>query len=64
MSCYRDVRLLSIEQEAYMNTFIALRRGQDAIWGLEWRKHPAISDDWVEEARRGLTPISQVLGAC
>ncbi len=36
LSGYREVRLLSIEKEAYLNTFIALRRVQDAIWVLEW----------------------------
>lgn len=54
---YRQVRHLSAEHEAYLDTFIALRHLQDALWVLESRKHPAISDDWAAQARRSLAPL-------
>lgn len=58
---YRRVRPLSVEHEAYLDTFIALRRLQDALWMLEARKHPAIGDDWAAEARQAIAPLAALL---
>ncbi len=54
---YRRVRPLLVEHEAHIDTFIALRRVQDALWMLEWREHPALGDDWAAEARQAMAPI-------
>jgi Ser/Thr protein kinase RdoA (MazF antagonist) len=59
---YRRVRPLSAEHESYLDTFIALRQMQDAMWVLEWRKHPAIRSDWAALARRCLSPVAGLLG--
>jgi Ser/Thr protein kinase RdoA (MazF antagonist) len=58
---YRRVRHLSAEHEAYIDTFIALRLLQDALWVLQARKHPAIIDDWAAQARRFLVPLASFL---
>jgi Ser/Thr protein kinase RdoA (MazF antagonist) len=63
---YRRVRPLSEEHEAYVDTFIALRRLQDALWVLEWRKHTAskhtaIRGDWAGQARRAMAPVGGLL---
>ena len=58
---YCQVRALPVEHESYLDTFIALRRVQDALWMLEWRKHPAIGPDWAAEARQMLVPLSAFL---
>lgn len=58
---YRRVRSLPPEHEAYLDTFIALRQLQDALWILEWRKHPAIVDDWATQARQTLAPLATFL---
>ncbi|HEX8228174.1 MAG TPA: phosphotransferase [Chloroflexia bacterium] len=62
---YRQVRPLSDEHEAYLDTFIALRHLQDALWVLEYRKHPAIRGDWdaPTQARRSLTQVITFLAA-
>jgi Ser/Thr protein kinase RdoA (MazF antagonist) len=61
LSGYRNVRPLSAEHEAYLDTFIALRHLQDALWVLEYRKHPAIRDDWAAQARLSLAPLNVFL---
>jgi Ser/Thr protein kinase RdoA (MazF antagonist) len=62
---YRQVRPLSTEHEAYVDTFMALRHLQDALWVLEYRKHPAIRDDWAApaQARRSLARLTTFLAA-
>jgi Ser/Thr protein kinase RdoA (MazF antagonist) len=57
---YRRVRPLLPEHETHLDTFIALRRIQDALWVLEWRKHPGIRGDWAAQARQSLAPISDL----
>lgn len=58
---YRRVRPLPVEDEGHLDTFIALRRVQDALWMLESRKHPAIGDDWEAEARQAMAPLAALL---
>ena len=60
---YRQVRPLSAEHEALIDTFIALRKVQDALWVLEYREHPAIKGDWRALARRVLAPLTAFLEA-
>ncbi|MDQ3929550.1 MAG: phosphotransferase [Chloroflexota bacterium] len=60
---YRQVRHLSAEHEAHLDTFIALRHLQDALWVLEYRKHPAIRDDWAAQARASLAYVLTFLEA-
>jgi Ser/Thr protein kinase RdoA (MazF antagonist) len=60
---YRRVRPLSVKEEAHLDTFIALRQVQDALWVLEWRKHPAIGGDWAAQARSSLAQLSSFLEA-
>ncbi|HEX9990195.1 MAG TPA: phosphotransferase [Chloroflexia bacterium] len=55
---YRRIRFLAAEHEAHLDTFIALRRIQDALWVLEWRKHPGIRGDWAAQARRSLASLA------
>ncbi len=62
LSGYRRVRPLTAQHEAYLDTFIALRRVQDALWVLEWRKHPAIHGDWAAQARRSLAALVELTG--
>jgi Ser/Thr protein kinase RdoA (MazF antagonist) len=61
LSGYRRVRPLSAEHEALLDTFIALRRVQDALWMLEWREQPVLSADWAADARRALAPFRYLL---
>lgn len=61
LSGYRRVHPLPAEHEGLLDTFIALRQVQDALWILEWRKHPAIGADWATEARRSLAPLGDLL---
>jgi Ser/Thr protein kinase RdoA (MazF antagonist) len=58
---YRQVRPLSVAHEAYIDTFIALRRVQDAVWVLEAGRHPAIGEDWAAQARANLAPLADFL---
>jgi Ser/Thr protein kinase RdoA (MazF antagonist) len=58
---YRRVRPLPAEHEAHLDTFIALRRVQDALWMLESRENPVFSDDWAADARRALSPIESLV---
>lgn len=60
---YRRVRSLPAEHEAHLDTFIALRRLQDSLWMLEWRKHPALREDWAGQARQALAPLATLLSA-
>lgn len=60
---YRRVRPLSAEHEMYLDTFIALRQLQDALWVLEQREHPAISEDWAAEGRQRLASLQAFLAA-
>ena len=58
---YRRVRPLPPAHEAYLDTFIALRRVQDALWVLASRRHPAIGLDWAAQARRMMAPLAGFL---
>jgi Ser/Thr protein kinase RdoA (MazF antagonist) len=58
---YRAVRTLLPEHEAQLDTFIALRQVQDALWVLEWRIHPALGPDWKDQARRSLARLPALL---
>ena len=58
---YRRVRPLSAAHEALLDTFIALRQVQDAVWRLEWREYPPLGADWAAEARQALTPVATLL---
>ncbi|MEO6457283.1 MAG: phosphotransferase [Chloroflexia bacterium] len=60
---YRRVRPLQVEHEAHLDTFIALRRVQDALWMLEVREHPAIEDDWAAEARQAMALLPVLMTA-
>ena len=55
---YRRVRALSPEHEACIDSFIALRQVQDALWVLEERTHPAIGEDWAEDVRTRLARLA------
>lgn len=58
---YRRVRPLPAEHEAHLDAFIALRRVQDALWMLESREQPVLSDDWAADARQSLAPLTTLL---
>jgi Ser/Thr protein kinase RdoA (MazF antagonist) len=55
---YRRVRALSAEREACIDSFIALRQVQDALWALEERTHPAIGEDWAADVRTQLARLA------
>ncbi len=55
---YRRVRPLSTELEARIDSFIALRQVQDALWVLEERTHPAIGEDWATNVRARLARLA------
>jgi Ser/Thr protein kinase RdoA (MazF antagonist) len=59
---YRRVRNLSAEHEDLLDTFIALRQVQDALWLLQTEEHPAVGGDWAEVARQSLAPLESLLG--
>jgi Ser/Thr protein kinase RdoA (MazF antagonist) len=52
---------LSAEHEAHLDAFIALRLVQDALWILEWRRHPALGPDWATQARGVLATLAAFL---
>jgi Ser/Thr protein kinase RdoA (MazF antagonist) len=58
---YRRVRPLPPHHEACLDTFIALRHTQDALWVLGARQHPAIGRDWAAQARRNLASLAGFL---
>jgi Ser/Thr protein kinase RdoA (MazF antagonist) len=60
---YRRVRPLSAEHEAHIDTFIALRRVQDAVWGFEVKEHTTLGENYKEEVRRALTALPRLLSA-
>jgi Ser/Thr protein kinase RdoA (MazF antagonist) len=60
---YRRGRPLSAEHEANLDTFIALRRMQDALWVLETRRHQFIRADWAAQARAMMAPLPGFLAA-
>jgi Ser/Thr protein kinase RdoA (MazF antagonist) len=64
---YRRVRALPAEHEACIDSFIALRQVQDALWVLEERTHVAIGEDWATDVRRRLARLaawqSRILGS-
>jgi Ser/Thr protein kinase RdoA (MazF antagonist) len=60
---YRRVRRLTAEDEAYVDTFIALRTVQDGLWPLQTHKHPAISGDWAAQSRRSLGLLAGFLAS-
>ncbi len=60
---YRRVRPLSAAHEATLDTFIALRQVQDALWMVEARQHPGIRGNWAVQARNMLARMSALLTA-
>lgn len=58
---YRRVRPLPRAHEAHLDTFVALRRVQDALWVLATRRHPAIGPDWAAQARWRMAPLAGFL---
>ncbi|HEX6606228.1 MAG TPA: phosphotransferase [Chloroflexia bacterium] len=58
---YRRVRPLPAAHEAHLDAFIALRLVQDALWILEWRRHPALGADWAGQAREVLATLAAFL---
>lgn len=46
LSVYRQSHSLSTEHEAYIETFMALRRLQDMLWVIEEKDQPAFRDRW------------------
>jgi Ser/Thr protein kinase RdoA (MazF antagonist) len=58
---YRRVRPLSAEHEAHIDTFIALRRVQDAVWGFEVKEHTTLGDNYKDEVRHYLTALPRLL---
>ena len=60
---YRRVRPLPPEHEEAIDSFIALRRLQDALWGLEAHRQAAIAPNWQALARRSLAPMAGFLAA-
>jgi Ser/Thr protein kinase RdoA (MazF antagonist) len=60
---YRRVRPLSAAHEALIDTFIALRRIQDALWRLDTPAHPALPVDPVAAAREALAPLPALLAS-
>lgn len=55
---YRRVRGLTVEHEACIDAFIALRQVQDALWVLEERTHTAIGEDWEADVRTRLARLA------
>lgn len=58
---YRTIRPFPEQHEAYLDTFLALRRIQLLIWVIESRDHPAFRAGWVEWARNDLQELGQFL---
>ncbi len=58
---YRTIRPLPAHQEAYLETFFALRRIQLMSWVIESREHPAFRAGWAEWARNDLHELAQFL---
>ncbi|MCE7981147.1 MAG: homoserine kinase [Caldilinea sp. CFX5] len=58
---YRTIRPLPAHQEAYLETFFALRRIQLMSWVIESREHPAFRDGWVRWARNDLEELAKFL---
>jgi Ser/Thr protein kinase RdoA (MazF antagonist) len=60
---YRQVRPLPPAHEAYLDTFIALRRLQDMLWVLDTPAHPALGEDPLAQARESLAALPALLAA-
>jgi Ser/Thr protein kinase RdoA (MazF antagonist) len=60
---YRSIRHLSAEHESYLETYIALRELQLAIWFVDQREHPAFRDKWEADVTRGLEKLKQFIAA-
>jgi Ser/Thr protein kinase RdoA (MazF antagonist) len=60
---YRRVRPLTPAHEAYLDTFIALRRLQDVLWVLDTPAHPALGEDPLAQARESLAALPALLAA-
>ena len=58
---YRRVRPLPVEHEALVDSMIAARQIQDALWLLDSGPHPARSDAWVQQAQESLAPLTAFL---
>lgn len=58
---YRTIRPFPEQHEAYLDTFLALRRIQLMIWVIESRDHPAFRAGWAEWARNDVQELGQFL---
>jgi Ser/Thr protein kinase RdoA (MazF antagonist) len=54
LSGYRRRRPLPVDQEAHLETFIALRTVQDVLGMIKEKDHPAFRDRWEAAAARGI----------
>jgi Ser/Thr protein kinase RdoA (MazF antagonist) len=60
---YRSTRNLSAEQEEYLETYLALRELQLAIWFVDQREHPAFRDIWEADVTRGIEILKKFVAA-
>jgi len=58
---YCSIRPFPAQHEAYLDTFLALRRLQLLIWVIESRDHPAFRSGWAEWARNDVQELEQFL---
>lgn len=58
---YRRSHPLSIEQEAHLGTFMALRTLQDMLWDIEERDRPAFRDRWHAQMINGLQALREFI---
>lgn len=58
---YRRVRPLPAEHESHINAFIALRRVQDVLWGLEEPLYLARDAAWAAGAQASLAALPALL---
>jgi Ser/Thr protein kinase RdoA (MazF antagonist) len=56
---YRQKHPLSIEHEAYIESFMALRTLQDTLWIIEELYQPAFHDRWQAVMMRGLQALRE-----
>jgi Ser/Thr protein kinase RdoA (MazF antagonist) len=59
---YRQNRSLSVEHEAHLESFMALRRLQNLIGFIEEREHPAFRDEWRAAMDRELQGLRAFAG--
>jgi Ser/Thr protein kinase RdoA (MazF antagonist) len=54
LSGYHRRRPLPVDQEAHLETFIALRTVQDVLGMIQEREHPTFRDRWEATVARGI----------